>query len=57
MYLRKVLCADEGKVLTNGHDVFGKIIYLAEGADEYDFYEITEAEYEEIEKRNNPEIL
>ena len=56
MYLRKVLCADEGKVLTNG-EIFGKIIYLAEGLDENDFYEITEAEYEEIEKSNNPEIL
>jgi hypothetical protein len=43
----KVLEASAGKVLTNG-DIYGKIIYLAEGLDESSFHEITEAEYGEI---------
>lgn len=42
--IRKVLYADEGKVLTNG-EIHGKVIYLAEGLDESSFYEITEEEY------------
>lgn len=41
----KVLEASEGKVLTDG-EIYGKIIYLAEGLDESTFYEITDAEYE-----------
>ena len=40
------LTASDGMVLTNGK-VFGKIIYLAEGDDGADFYEITDAEYSE----------
>lgn len=50
MKTRKVLYADEGMVLTNG-EVYGKIIYLAEGAEESSYAEITEAEYEEILKK------
>lgn len=42
---RKVLYASEGMVLTDG-TTYGKIIYLAEGADESVYYSITEAEYE-----------
>lgn len=42
-----VLMADAGKVLTDG-DNHGRIIYLAKGADESAWHEITEAEYEEI---------
>ena len=45
---RTILYADEGKVLTNGADIYGKIVYLAEGVSEADFHEITEAEYEKI---------
>ena len=44
---RKVLYAAEGKVLTDG-EVYGKIIYLAEGVSEDTFYEITDAEYAEV---------
>ena len=51
---RKILYADKGKVLTNG-EIYGKIIYLAEGVSESDFHEITDAEYAEIEKANMPE--
>ena len=44
---RKILTAEDGMVLTNGK-IYGKVIYLAVGADESEYYAITEAEYEEI---------
>lgn len=53
MTSRKVLYADEGKVLTNG-EIYGKQIFLADGVSEADFYEITEAEYEEKMKADMP---
>jgi hypothetical protein len=48
--MRKVIQANDGKILTNG-EIYGKVIYLAEGVNETDFYEITEAEYEELLKK------
>lgn len=47
MKILKTIYADEGMILTNG-EIYGRQIYLAEGVSETDFYEITEAEYEEI---------
>lgn len=47
MTTRKILYADEGKILTNG-EIYGKQIFLAEGVSEYDFHEITEVEYEQM---------
>ena len=47
MKTRKIIYADEGKILTNG-EIYGRQIYLAEGVSEADFHEITEAEYEAI---------
>jgi hypothetical protein len=47
MKKRIVISADEGKVLTNG-EIYGRVIYLAEGMTEEDFHEITDAEYEDI---------
>jgi hypothetical protein len=44
--IRKKITASEGCVLTDG-EIYGRTIYLAENKSESDFYEITEAEYEE----------
>lgn len=44
---RIVLNATDGHVLTNG-EIYGTTIYLADGLDGADFYEITKAEYDEI---------
>jgi hypothetical protein len=52
--MRKILTAKEGKVLTNG-EIYGKVIYLAEGVDESGFYEITEGEYEQMIERSSEE--
>lgn len=46
-----VIKADEGKILTDG-TVYGRVIYLAKGRSADEFYEITEAEYEEIQKQD-----
>ena len=43
------LTADEGKFLTNG-DVVGKTVVLPAGADPAAWWEITEAEAEEIKR-------
>ena len=44
---RIVLTADPGMVLTNGTD-YGRVVWLAEGADPAAYYQITEAEYNAI---------
>lgn len=44
MRTRTVLYADEGMVLTDGNH-YGKVIWLAEGADPAGYRQITEAEY------------
>ena len=54
MKIRKIISADEGKILTNG-EIYGRVIALAEGVSEADFYEITEAEYEEILRKREEE--
>lgn len=46
-----VLKADECKILTDG-EIYGKTIYLAKNRSPEEFHEITEAEYEEIQKQN-----
>lgn len=50
MKTRKILYSDEGKVLTNG-EIYGSVIYLAENDNGSDFYEITQAEYDEIQRK------
>lgn len=47
MKTRKVIYADEGKVLTDGTS-YGRVIFLADGADESAFHEITDEEYQAI---------
>ena len=47
------LTASEGMVLTDGTN-YGRVIFLADGASPDDFHEITEAEYEEIMRENEP---
>ena len=44
MKTRQIIYADEGKILTNG-EVYGKIIYLADGVSAEDYREITDKEY------------
>lgn len=44
---RKTLYAEDGMILTNGKD-YGKEIYLAEDADESEYHQITEEEYNDI---------
>lgn len=44
---RQILIANDGMVLTDG-EIYGKEIYLAEGMRADMFYEITQAEYDEI---------
>lgn len=47
--MREKITASEGKILTNG-ETYGKEIYLADGVNKGDFYEITEEEYQNILK-------
>ncbi len=47
MKTKITLIADEGKILTNG-EIYGRIIFLADGVSEEGFYEIDKSEYEEI---------
>ena len=49
-----VLCADEGKILTDGK-VYGRTIYLANNRSPEEFHEITEAEYNEIREAEGDE--
>ena len=51
---RKVLKATDGMILTDGVN-FGREVYLAEGADENSWYEITEEEYEKIVEEKEKE--
>lgn len=56
MKTRLVLYADKGKVLTNG-EIYGKQMYLANGANIEEFYEITDGEYEAIQEKERLEAL
>lgn len=55
MKIRKIIYAEEGKVLTDG-EIYGTQIFLAEGKSESDFYEITKEEYETILEEQKEKI-
>ena len=44
---RTILTASEGMILTDG-EIYGSKIFLAEGRNPADFYEISREEYERI---------
>ena len=48
--MRRTLIAKDGFVYTNGTE-YGKVIYPADGVDEAEYYQITEAEYEKIKRQ------
>ena len=54
---RIILTAKDGYIFTNGTD-YGKIIYLANGINPSDYYEITDEEYNKIlEEQDNVEVV
>ena len=55
MKTRVVLCADAGKVLTDG-TVYGKTVFLADGRSAEEFHEITEEEYEAVLEAEEKEM-
>ena len=56
MITRKVLCAEDGMVLTDG-ETYGAVIYLAEGADASKYREITKEDYEKILRAQDLEVI
>lgn len=46
---RKCLRATEGNIYTNG-EIYGTLIYLAEGMDASAFYEISIEEYQKLQE-------
>ena len=54
MKTSKIIYADNGKVLTNG-EIYGTVIYLAEGQSTEEFHEISAEEYQAIMEAKNAE--
>ena len=55
MKTRMIIYAEDGHVLTNG-EIYGTQIFLADGLNAEDFYEITDKEYQKIldeQEKNN----
>ena len=44
--MRKTIKSSQGKRFTNGVEIFGTVVYLAEGNDGSEFYQITDEEAE-----------
>lgn len=56
MKIRKVITADDGLILTNG-EIYGRVIFLADGQSAEDFHEITDEAYKEIMKDQEESVL
>jgi hypothetical protein len=56
MKTRMILYADAGMVLTDG-ETYGREILLAEGVTAENFYEVPEALYEEMLRRQQSDLL
>lgn len=51
---QKVIATD-GMILTNG-EIYGKEIFIGEGISTYDFYQISEEEYQKIIENSSEEF-
>ena len=51
MKTRTTLYADEGTIYTNG-ETYGTTIILAEGSTGFEWYKITQEEYEKIQREH-----
>jgi hypothetical protein len=51
------LFADEGKMVTNGKDIYGADIHLAQGITAEGFHEISRAEYEQMLAEQSEEMI
>ena len=55
--MRQPIVASPGHVLTDGVDVYGYDVYLAEGENADKLYEITEEEYQAILSEEARQVL
>lgn len=51
------LFADEGKIVTDGKDIYGTDITLAQGITAEGFHEISRTEYEQMLAEKNEEMI
>ena len=54
--MKTTIIAEDGMWLTDGKS-YGKVISLAKDADVNDYHEITDAEYKEMQKAQEKEML
>lgn len=54
---RVVLEADEGKVITDGNELYSSKLYLGDGISEDDLHEISIEEYRKILKEQDQDAL
>lgn len=54
--MREYLIAEQGYLWTNG-EIYGSIIYLAEGVSKDSFYLVTFEEYEQMKEQEEMEVI